>query len=69
MIHIHDKKLDDLEDLIDEANGKPVLVAYWFKHDLARIKARFNAKEILTDDDIDNGNKELIRTFPISYTI
>jgi len=36
-IHIHDHKLDALEDLIEAANGKPVLVAYWFKHDLARI--------------------------------
>lgn len=25
----HDKKLDALEDLIEAANGKPVLVAYW----------------------------------------
>jgi len=38
---IHDKKLDALEDLIEGANGKPVLVAYWFKHDLERIKNRF----------------------------
>ena len=60
VIHIHDKKLDALVDLIEEANGKPVLVAYWFKHDLARIKARFNAKEILTEDDINNWNKGLI---------
>ena len=33
-------KLDALEDLIEAANGKPVLVAYWFKHDLERIKNR-----------------------------
>jgi hypothetical protein len=39
--HIHDEKLNALEDLIESANGKPVLVAYWFKHDLARIKAKF----------------------------
>ena len=36
----HDKKLDALEDLIEAANGKPVMVAYWFKHDLARITER-----------------------------
>ena len=29
--HIHDKKLDALEDLIEAANGKPVLVAYWYQ--------------------------------------
>ena len=34
---IHDRKLDALEDLIEGANGKPVLVAYWFEHDLERI--------------------------------
>ncbi len=34
--HIHDKKLDALEDLIEAANGKPVLVAYWYQHDLDR---------------------------------
>jgi SNF2 family DNA or RNA helicase len=38
--HIHDRKLDKLEDLIEQANGKPVLVAYWFKHDLERISER-----------------------------
>lgn len=41
---IHDRKLDALEDLIEGANGKPVLVAYWFKHDLARIQKRFCGK-------------------------
>lgn len=38
--HLHDRKLDALEDLIEAANGKPVLVAYWFKHDLERIATR-----------------------------
>jgi SNF2 family DNA or RNA helicase len=38
---IHDRKLDALEDLIEAANGKPVLVAYWYKHDLERIQERF----------------------------
>jgi len=37
---IHDRKLDALEDLIEAANGKPVLVSYWFKHDLERIQER-----------------------------
>ena len=37
VIRIHDRKLDALEDLIEAANGKPVLVAYWYKHDLQRI--------------------------------
>lgn len=43
---IHDRKLDMLEDLIEGANGKPVLVAYWFKHDLERIDARLKSLHI-----------------------
>lgn len=56
MIHIHDRKLDVLEDLIEGANGKPVLVAYWFKHDLERIKERFDVREIKTGKDISDWN-------------
>ena len=37
MIRIHDRKLDALEDIIESANGRPILVAYWYKHDLERI--------------------------------
>ena len=44
--YIHDRKLDALEDLIEAANGKPVLVAYWFKHDLERISARLKERHI-----------------------
>ena len=43
---IHERKLDALEDLIEGANGKPVLVAYWFKHDLARIEERLHKGHI-----------------------
>lgn len=39
--NIHDAKLDALEDLIDEMQGSPILVAYEFKHDLERIIKRF----------------------------
>lgn len=45
-IDVHDRKLDALEDLIEAANEKPVLVAYWFRHDLQRIKKRFTVREI-----------------------
>ena len=38
MIRIHDIKLDALEDLIEGTNGKPVLIAYWYKSYLRRIK-------------------------------
>jgi SNF2 family DNA or RNA helicase len=44
--HIHDRKIDALEDIIEAANGKPLLVAYWFKHDLERISARLQTRHI-----------------------
>ena len=56
VFHIHDRKLDMLEDLIEGANGKPVLVAYWYKHDLERIQKRFSIREIKTSRDIDDWN-------------
>lgn len=42
----HDRKLDALEDLIEAANDKPVLVAYWFQHDLNRIEERLTKLKI-----------------------
>ena len=69
-IQIHDAKLDVLEDLIESANGKPVLVAYWFKHDLARIKSRFPfVREIKSSEDIkawNNGDIEVGIIHPAS---
>jgi SNF2 family DNA or RNA helicase len=38
--HLHDGKVNALEDLIDELQGQPLLVAYDFNHDLARIRER-----------------------------
>ena len=56
VLRIHDRKLDALEDLIEAANGKPLLVAYWYKHDLARIRERFDVRTIDTEQDIDDWN-------------
>ena len=56
VLHIHEKKLDALEDLIEAANGKPLLVAYWYEHDLARIRERFDVRTIDTERDIDDWN-------------
>ena len=56
IIEFHDRKLDALEDLIEAANGKPLLVAYWFKHDLQRIKKRFDVREIKSSKDITDWN-------------
>jgi SNF2 family DNA or RNA helicase len=56
VIEFHDRKLDALEDIIEAANGKPLLVAYWFRHDLKRIRRRFDVREIKTSADIADWN-------------
>lgn len=56
IVEFHDRKLDALEDIIESANGKPLLVTYWFKHDLQRIKKRFDVREIKTSKDIIDWN-------------
>lgn len=56
-LEVHNRKLDALEDLIEAANGKPVMVAYWFKHDLERIKKRFpQARDLKSSQDITDWN-------------
>ena len=45
-VSVHERKLDALEDIIEAANGKPVLVAYWFRHDLERISERLQKLKI-----------------------
>lgn len=45
VVHIHDRKLDALEDLIEAAQG-PILLCYWFKHDLARIIKRLDQLKV-----------------------
>ena len=57
---VHNKKLDKLEEIIESANGKPVLISYWFKADKERIEKRFKVREIKTADDIKQWNKGMI---------
>lgn len=54
--HIHDRKLEALEDLVEAANGKPVLIAYWYRHDLDRIKKRTGAVALDTAEDMQRWN-------------
>lgn len=56
IIEIHDRKLDALEDIIESMNGKPLLIAYWFKHDLERIRKQFDVREIKSSEDIADWN-------------
>ena len=44
--HIHDRKLDALEDIVESANGKPLLIAYWYQHDRDRIEERLRLLKI-----------------------
>lgn len=55
--HIHDVKLDALEELIEEAGGDPVLVLYGYKHEAERIRARIPCRSLDTAEDIDAWNR------------
>lgn len=62
VVSLHDQKLDALEDIIEAANGEPVLIAYWFKHDLQRIEERLAKLKVKgtvlkAEDDIREWNK------------
>ncbi|MEE3692415.1 DEAD/DEAH box helicase [Streptococcus suis] len=62
VVALHEQKLDALEDILESANGEPVLVAYWFKHDLARIigrleKLKVKSRVLKTGEDIREWNK------------
>jgi len=57
---VHDLKLDALEEIIEEANGDPVFVFYWFKHDRERLLARlkkYKVRILNSDGDIADWNK------------
>lgn len=51
-VWIHDKKLEALEEIIEEADGEPVLVAYNFKFDLQRIRKRFKKAVVFGEGDV-----------------
>ncbi|MEE3693358.1 DEAD/DEAH box helicase [Streptococcus suis] len=65
VVALHEQKLDALEDILESANGEPVLVAYWFKHDLARIMGRLDklkvkSRVLKTEEDIREWNKGIV---------
>lgn len=58
--HVHDLKIDALKEIIEDANGKPVLVTYAYKHDLDRIMEslkKYKPVKLDTDDDVRAWNK------------
>ena len=68
---VHDAKLEALDSVIEEANGAPVLVAYNFKHDLARLRKRYPKGRVLDADpdtikQWNRGEIELLFAHPAS---
>ena len=43
-IHLHDAKIEALQELVEELQGQPLMVAYEFRHDLARLLKAFGPK-------------------------
>ena len=70
LVHIHDQKIDRLKELVDVNEGKPMLVFYNYKHDLAAIKEAFPKATELTDDndvaDWNKGNIQMLLAHPAS---
>lgn len=55
--HIHDIKLDALEELVEAAGGDPVLLLYSYKHDAERIRQRITCRALDTPEDINAWNR------------
>lgn len=59
VLHIHDEKLDALEEILEDNTGKPIMVLYNYKHDYQRLMERFakyNPRTLDTDADQDDWN-------------
>lgn len=71
VVRVHDQKLLMLEDLIEQANGQNVLIAYWFQHDHSHIMEHlagkgYTPRDIKTDTDIEDWNAGKIQVGLIS---
>ena len=71
MLQIHDRKLEELGDLVEQANGQNVLVTYWYRHDHERIiqyltGLGYKPRDIRTDADIADWNDGKIQIGLIS---
>ncbi len=71
--HIHDAKLDALEDLIEAANGEPVMVFYYFRHEYTAIAERMQESctiaTVESPEDVDRWNRgdiDLLLVHPAS---
>lgn len=68
--HIHDKKLELLDEIVEESQGQPILVIYNYKHDKERLLERYDFAETLDSDDYmerwNNGDIQMLITHPAS---
>ena len=61
-VRIHNGKLDALADIVEERGGRPLLIFYLFRHDLARIReAHPLARELKTAADVADWNAGKIK--------
>ena len=70
VFELHEHKLDALSEIVEAAQGQPVLVFYSYKHDLYRLRKRFpEGKEIVTSEQItawNNGDIPILFVHPAS---
>lgn len=70
VFHIHDEKLNALEDIVEASQGQPILVYYSYKHDAARIQERFPDAVLLGGSDTisewNKGNIKMLLCHPAS---
>jgi len=65
---VHDLKIDATKELIEDANGKPVLIAWTYRHDMERLKValkKYNPRELKVDKDIKDWNEGKIQVMMI----
>lgn len=56
-VWLHDEKLSALEEIVEEAQGQPVLCFYTYRHDVRRIRERLGGRELKTPEDIAAWNR------------
>lgn len=68
VFQLHDHKLDALADIIEAANGQPILVFYSYKHDLARLHEAYpDGQDLITSEQItawNNGEIPILFAHP-----
>lgn len=57
VLDIHERKREALDQIVEEANGQPILVFYWFKFDRERLLKWYPESEELTDNNIEKWNR------------